>query len=361
MKRVLFLVADLCSRGAEHQMVTVATLMKKDGIDVSFFCYHTNNFFEQQLKDNGIPVIWKSLPNAVQRLLYVRHFIRNGHFDAVISFLQTDNLLNCFAALGGKKWKVITGERSSKESLLTSRRGRFISAFMKKADFIVCNSENAKRMWQKHYPAYADKLRVIYNHVLLPETTDNYVVRQGGKIHIIVAGAYSKVKNLVRLVEAVSMLSDREKSAIQIDWYGKMNANEESTKIQEECEKLVGQNKLEDCILFHDAVKDIAQRMRTSDVVALFSLWEGLPNSICEAMALGRPIIMTRISDYATLVDGNGVTCDPLDAQSISEALREVVTWNEKELKEKGMRSLELANELFSGEKILAMWKALFE
>lgn len=361
MKRVLFLIADLCSRGAEHQMVTIATLMKKDGIDVSFFCYHTNNFFEQQLKYNGIPVTWKRLPNTIQRLFYVRRFIRKGHFDAVISFLQADNMLNCFAALGSKRWNVINGERSSKESLLTSRRGRIISAFMRKADYIVCNSENAKRMWQKHYPSYADKLRVIYNHVLLPETTDNYVVREGGKIHVIVAGAYSKVKNPVRLIEAVSMLSGAERSALQIDWYGKINANEETVKIQEVCEKLVRQHELEDCILFHDAVKDIAQRMRSSDVVALFSLWEGLPNSICEAMALGKPVIMTRISDYATLIDGNGLTCDPLDTQSICDALREVVSWNETDLNIKGQRSLAIATELFSGETILGEWKSLFE
>lgn len=361
MKRVLFLVADLCSRGAEHQMVTIATIMKKDGIDVSFFCYHTNNFFEQQLKDNGIPVTWKRLPNTMQRLFYVRRFIRKGHFDAVISFLQTDNLLNCFASLGSKRWKVITGERSSKESLLTSRRGRIISTFMRKANYIVCNSENARRMWLKHYPEYADKLRVIYNHVLLPETSNKYVLREGGKIHIIVAGAYSKVKNPVRLVEAISMLSEAERSALQIDWYGKMNANEEATKIQEDCVKMVKQHNLSDCLVFHDAVKDIAQRMRSSDVVAIFSLWEGLPNSICEAMALGKPVLMTRISDYATLVDGNGLTCDPLDAHSISEALCEVVSWDENDLITKGQRSLELANELFSGDKILGSWKALFE
>ena len=200
MKRVLFLVADLCSRGAEHQMVTVATLMKKDGIDVSFFCYHTNNFFEQQLKENDIPVTWKKLPNTLKRLLYVRRYIRKGQYDAVISFLQADNMLNSFAALGSKRWKVITGERSSKEAQLTSRRGRIISAFMKKADYIVCNSENAQRMWQKHYPSYSEKLKVIYNHVLLPETNDNYVARKDGKTHIIVAGAYSKVKNPLRVV-----------------------------------------------------------------------------------------------------------------------------------------------------------------
>lgn len=361
MKRVLFLVADLCSRGAEHQMVTVATLMKRDGIDVSFFCYHTNNFFEQQLKENGIPVTWKRLPNALQRLVYVRRFIMKGRFDAVISFLQADNMLNCFAALGGKKWTVITGERSSKESLLTSFRGRIISAFMKRADYIVCNSENAKKMWQKHYPSYADKVKVIYNHVILPYIEDNYVIRNGGKIRIIVPAAYSTVKNTVRLVEALSLLTESERNAFQIDWYGNKNANEEAIRIQGECEQLVKHHKLEECILFHDAVRDIAQRMRSSDVVALFSLWEGLPNSICEAMALGKPVIMTRISDYSTLVDGNGVTCDPLDEQSICDALREVVKWNEKDLKKKAMRSLELANVLFSGEKILAMWKTLFE
>lgn len=360
MKRVLFLVADLCSRGAEHQMVTVATLMKRDGIDVSFFCYHTNNFFEQQLKENGIPVTWKKLPNTLRRLLYVRRYIRKGQYDAVISFLQADNMLNSFAALGSKRWKVITGERSSKEAQLTSRRGRIISAFMKKADYIVCNSENAQRMWQKHYPSYSEKLKVIYNHVLLPETNDNYVARKDGKIHIIVAGAYSKVKNPLRVVEAVSFLAEEERAGLQIDWYGKMNANEEARRIQDECESLVRESHLSDCVRFHDAVKDIAQKMREADVVALFSLWEGLPNSICEAMALGKPIIMTRISDYSKLVDENGITCDPLDAHAISGALKEAASWDEKLLYSKGQRSRAIAEELFSGEKILKAWKSLF-
>jgi glycosyltransferase involved in cell wall biosynthesis len=38
--------------------------------------------------------------------------------------------------------------------------------------------------------------------------------------------------------------------------------------------------------------------MYESDVVALVSKLEGLPNTVCEGMALGKPIIMTRVFRY---------------------------------------------------------------
>ena len=362
MKHILFIAADLCPRGSEHQMVTVACLLKHEGYDVSFVCYHTNNFFEHILIENDIPVIWLKLHNYAKRLFSVRRFVRKNSFDVVISFLQADNFLNDFAAFGGHKWKVITGERSSKESILTSSRGKIFGWFQKETDYIVCNSDNARKMWLKHYPIYAEKLKVIYNNVKLPIISSEYQFRRNGKTHIIIAGAYSNVKDPQGMIRAISMLDDSQQKALSVEWYGKIDANEEAVAVYSECEKLIQQNNLESVVSLNDATQDIANRMNEADVVALFSKWEGLPNSICEAMTIGKPVLMTRISDYARLIDEtNGYLCDIQNPTSIKEALEKIINTSEIELIAKGAASKKKAEALFSDQKIVSEWIKLIE
>lgn len=362
MKHILFLAADLCSRGAEHQMVTVACLLKKSGHDVSFLCYHTNNFFEHILTENNISVNWAHLPNRLQRMLTIRKTIRKGKYDVVISFLQTDNFLNDFSALGRHSWKVITGERSSKESLLSSRKGKIFGRFQKQSDYIVCNSENARKMWIKHYPQFKKKLRVIYNNVQLPPITSEYIIRKDGKTHVVVAGAYSYVKDPQSLIKAVTLMAEKHRQMLSIEWYGKIGTNVEADNVYEECKALITSNNLENTIELKDATTDIANRMNEADVVALFSKWEGLPNSICEGMAIGKPVLMTRISDYVQLIDEtNGYLCDVQNPTSIKEALEKIINTSEVELVAKGAASKKKAKALFSDQKILSEWIKLFE
>ena len=55
--------------------------------------------------------------------------------------------------------------------------------FQRFADCVVCNSENARNMWQQYYPNYTDKLFVIYNSVnLQPVTSTYYPKREGNSI-----------------------------------------------------------------------------------------------------------------------------------------------------------------------------------
>lgn len=343
-------------------MVTVACSLKRKGFDVSFACYHTNNFYEHILKENNIPVIWYNLPNHIKRLFFFRKLIRNGKFDAVISFLSADNFLNDFAALGGHKWKVITGERSSKESMLTSTRGRVFAWFQRSSDYIVCNSENARQMWIKHYPQYQKKLRVIYNNVHLQEITSNYIRRKDGRLKLVIAGAYSYVKDPFSLIKGLSLLTEEQLSKLAVDWYGKKGSNEEAENVLKECERLIFENHLENNIRLFDATQDITNKMYEADVVSLFSKWEGLPNAVCEGMALGKPIIMTKISDYQKLVDSsNGFLCDPQSPESIKNALVSLISLSDDDLVSLGNNSLAKARILFSDEYVINSWISLFE
>lgn len=97
--------------------------------------------------------------------------------------------------------------------------------------------------------------------------------------------------------------------------------------------------------------------MNEADAVGLFSKYEGLPNAICEGMMLGKPIVMTRVSDYATLVDdSNGFLCDWDSSETIKNALLRLINLRKDELLEKGKNSKTRAERLFSKERIIKQW-----
>lgn len=357
--KILFLSPNLGrgGGGAERQIVTVACLIKDAGCDVEFLCYAEGDFYAHILNDKQIPIQWFIYPNYFKRLFGVRKFIRKGKYDAVISFLETPNFLNNFAAVGGKRWKVITGERSAQERTFMSRKGKVFCWFQRYADYIVCNSDNARKMWMKHYPAYESKLRTIYNNVTSQPVTSKYVPKKDGKLHIIVAASYLDVKNPFGLVKALSMLPDDEKRKIHVDWYGKNDDHRKA--VYDEIHRQIMGYSLHN-ISLHPAIENIQDWMNEADIVAIFSKYEGLPNAICEGMMLEKPIIMTRISDYAVLVDEtNGFLCDWDKPETMKDALVQALRSSKEELIEMGKSSKSRAECLFSAESIKNKWMSL--
>lgn len=80
---------------------------------------------------------------------------------------------------------------------------------------------------------------------------------------------------------------------------------------------------IRDRVCFLGQRRDIARLLVNSDVFVLPSLYEGLPLSVLEAMAAGKPIVATAIggTDEA-IVDGvSGKLVPPRDAQSLAFAI----------------------------------------
>lgn len=357
--KVLFLSPNLGKEGggAERQIVTVGCLLKDAGFDVEYLCYADGDFYAPILEEKQIPIKCKLLPNYLKRMFYVRKFIRKGNYDAVISFLETPNFLNNFAAVGGKRWKVITGERSAQKRTFLSRKGKIFCWFQRYADYIVCNSDNAKKLWIKYYPQYEHKLVTIYNNVTLRSVSSSYMPKRDGRVHILVAASYQNVKNAIGLVNALALLNEQERGNIHVDWYGKKVIATTGTKEYDDACNAIEKNGLQDVITLHEGTTEIHDRMNEADAVGLFSKYEGLPNAICEGMMLGKPIVMTRVSDYATLVDdSNGFLCDWDSSETIKNALLRLINLRKDELLEKGKNSKIRAERLFSQERIIKQW-----
>ena len=357
MKKILCFIDNLGSGGAQRQLVNLALILKDNGYVIDFVMYGESNFFKHYLDKNGITVTEIKCTSTFDRMLKVTKYLKQSDTDVLISFLETPGFLACLAKAVGARWKLLTSERSAKEQTFHGFKMAIYNYFERYSDYKVCNSDNARKLWEYHKPQYADKLRVIYNPVLIKgESIADHPDKRW--LNIVVAASYQHLKNPVSLAKALLMLPIEIRSRLHIDWYGKILKFPENA--YEEAEKIIKESNLGDCLSLNAETKDIYRFMWQADAIGLFSTVEGLPNAICEGMTLGKPIIMTRISDYDILVGGNGILCDP-SPESIAEALKQFVELTPSERSKMGKISKLKAKSLFGKDEILRQWIDLIE
>jgi glycosyltransferase involved in cell wall biosynthesis len=106
----------------------------------------------------------------------------------------------------------------------------------------------------------------------------------------------------------------------------------------------------------------IADHYRRADVFVTATTWEGMPNTVLEAMACGLPIVGTQASGLRDLVrdDINGYLVPIKDADALAEALARLVD-NGYERRRMGRESRKLAEREFAWEFIAEQYTKVYE
>ncbi|MCF2622200.1 glycosyltransferase [Collinsella tanakaei] len=361
--KITCLIDSLVSGGAQRQLINLAKLLKDSGHVIDFLVYRDHSFFAELLHSFGITEVKIQSTNNLDLLIKVRKYLKSTSPDVLISFLETPNFIACFSSMGKHSWKLITNELSAKEASFTSQRAMLFKRFEKYSDAIVCNSKQACKLWNQYLPQYSQKMRVIYNPLVIEESAlvaPLWHPRRAGKLRIVVTASYQYLKNPVELARAVLMLDERERSVLQIDWYGRSEVVKGDTRAFDETESIVSEYGISGCLRLHEAIHDIYPAIASADIVGLFSTVEGLPNAICEGMYFGKPIVMTPISDFEILAGhGNGIIADGFDAPAIASALKKAIALSDDEIINMGEKSRELALSMFAPDIICEQWNTL--
>lgn len=85
---------------------------------------------------------------------------------------------------------------------------------------------------------------------------------------------------------------------------------------------------LHDHIRFTGPRNDMPEMLAITDIVTLPTWWEGLPVSLTEAMAMGKPVVASSVGGIPEIIDDHvtGVLIPPRDATALAEALLELLT-----------------------------------
>lgn len=168
------------------------------------------------------------------------------------------------------------------------------------------------------------------------------------KIMLMWIGVFREDKNLDQLLEAISLLPMDIKENIILILAGPDNkGNKEKLKL------LSQKLKIENQVIFKDAVynQEKYDLLECADVYIMPSLSEGMSMAILDAMACGKPCILTKQCGLEYYLDKNFFfMCEPF-SYDIKRAICEMYE-NKDRLRDMGKRAEKLTNTVFSWDKI---------
>jgi len=206
------------------------------------------------------------------------------------------------------------------------------------------------------------KVSVIYNGVDLNKFGSNFIDIDAIKTELGLKRDYSVVGMVAQLVDfkgypfflkaASLVLKNNPKVYFLVVGKGPLQ-----NELKNQAERLGIQNN----VVFVGFCKDITKILSIMDIFTLSSLREGLPISMIEAMAAGKPVVATHVGGVPELVrDGvTGFIVLPRDSEALAEKIIELL--NNKDKAEKmGTTGRKFVREKFSLERMIQEYESLY-
>lgn len=358
---ILCVIDSLGSGGAQRQLVNLGKGFKEYGHEVSFLVYHHETFFEPELEELNISIKYIIEPNYLKRIYKIRRYIRNGSYDAVLSFLEAANFMCEIAGLPIRKWRLVVGERDANPNIYRSFKLKFYRWFHVFSDYVVSNSNENIKIVKKINPLISSrKCKVIYNMVdynmWRPSSSANF---SSGKYFVLtVAASHQYKKNAAGLISAVNLIKKDIVDKLIINWYG----DESNDKSFQEAKKLIKIYSLSNTIKFMKATDNIKEIIQKSDAIGLFSYYEGFPNIICEAMACEKLIISSNVSDIPFILKNQSeFLVNPNDPIEIANTIEKAISLPVKTINQIGKNNRSYSLKIFNKNSILQSYLNLLQ
>lgn len=300
--KLLCVIDDLGSGGAQRQLVNIACALKERGHGVEFFIYYSGEHFKSQLDHAGILVHLHSKTSrfSLRPVVALRRLIRRGGFTSVLAFLETPAVYAEFACLGLRGVRLVVGERSTVPDGRASVSRVLKSHLHRLSHAVVANSQSHRDWLSSNFSFIEPKLHCIWNGIdtrifrPAPQQPDS-----SGEIRLLGVGRVASQKNLPRLASALR-LCRQQGLYVTLDWIGRVEDEGYHNMIL----GVIEDGGLATSWRWLGERRDVPDLLRQYDALILPSLWEGLPNVVCEALASGLPVLASDVSDNALLVQG---------------------------------------------------------
>ncbi len=347
--KICFVITQLGGGGAERVASILCNYFVSKGANVSIVCTSIFQHSEYEI-DKKISVyrISKNRQSIFQKAKKLREIILQEKPDVCISFLPNTDLIIWLSGIGSRTI-LISSERNSPKDYPKQLYLRILRLLgFLRADAVVFQSEGAKAFFSKRIQ---DKGIVIPNPICF-----NRLPTASSSIKRIVAvGRISPQKNYDLLVRSFSIFhKNHEDYTLQI--FGKDYSNGKLNSLI--CElglsRSVSRKDFSDCVW-----SDIAK----SSFFCLSSDFEGIPNSLLEAVAIGIPVISTdcRPGGARPLINGkNGLLVPVGNPLEYSSAMCKVAD-NLDSFKKGALEFRCEIKKKFDVETIGDRWLALFQ
>lgn len=272
--------------------------------------------------------------------------------DVILGMMSFSGTLAAIASLGLKVPFIISERNDPSTSTAFSVWEKRIIRFVYRhfVTSAIFQTEGAK----SYYYRKDDRRGVVIGNPLYLEDIPAPNSSTNETKQIISVGRLSMQKNYSLLLEAFSIVISKY-PGYTLTIYGEGD-------LRVVLERQIQQNNLSHCVFLPGIEKDIFKKLQTAEIFVLSSDFEGMPNALLEAMAMGLPVISTDYSEgNGTLITHlkNGIVVPRMNSRLLAEAM--VFLIENPELKrELGKEAVKVRDELDS-RIISKKWLATIE
>lgn len=369
MKKVCFLIPALDAGGAERVMLNLLRSLDRSRFTPLLVLLVKKGILLSDLpSDIRIRTVRGDKNGFFFKLLdsyRIAKLLNEERPDLIISFMWYTNAVTLFSRFIRRiKINIIISERTSTVSyedfLSNFIRGVVIRFLYPFADTIIAPSYGIKRKLVNNSGISKEKVIVIHNPVdirtirVKAEEGLEHTWYQGGKNTLIAVGRLRREKGFAYLLRTVSLLSSEGIDCKLVI----LGEGKERKNLQD----LVNKLRIEDKVFLAGFQSNPYKYLSRSTIFVLSSLYEGFPNVLLEAMALGVPSIATRCQTgpEEIVTDGiDGLLVPPADEKALADAVRRLLL--DEDLRKRLGEAGEKRAEDFSSDKIVKEYEALIE
>lgn len=356
--KYIFVIPRMGGGGAERVLANQANQFAEAGHDVTIMTivggesfYHLSDkvkYVSANVKinrKNRITAILSQATGFFKARRFFKKTIKAEKPDLVFSQQRQADIICYSIKKHGLDFKHVCYEINDPTVRSNSTQKR-LKKIYKKSQLLVCQTQTV-----------ADYYDQVPNKVVIANPIDPSLIpdRKPADLNKVVAvGRLDKQKNFAMLIKAFSKVVKEIPSAY-LNIYGE---GPKRAELQRDID-LLG---LQDSITLCGAKSQVLTHTCDSALFAMSSDYEGMPNALLEAMAIGLPVVCT---DFATGVakeligENNGIVVPVGDSDAMANAIIKILSHPERQ--EEICKDSRNKMTDFYNDKIMKRWLEVFE
>lgn len=343
MNSITFLIAGLKGGGTERICVTLANEFVNKGILVNLVVLSLDGAVRDKELNSKVNLVNLNTRNTRKSFFSVKDYISKNKTKKILVFnFQLAVVLVWIRMFSDLHFKIIArniNTLSEKSKLETNIWHKYITHFLtkvfyQKVDLLIAQSIGMTDDLIENYRFDKNNIKIINNPVnkRIEEYKINFEQSKNNK-EVLFVGRFAKAKGLKYLLEAFSLIEDKE---VKLRLVGE---GKEKEFLIELSKKL----KIENRIIFDKFQTNIIPYFLNAKVTVLTSIYEGFPNVLVESISLGTPIVSfdCKSGPREIIQDGiNGYLVDYLNIQDLKSKLELALSiqWDNKSIIQTGQK-----------------------
>ena len=350
--KIVFCIGSLGKGGAERVVANLSNYFI-DKYDVTIIKtikdeneYELNSKIKVFSLDKTKKICSNFVKRNIERAKTLINIIKKENPDIIISFLPDPTYTLMFANLFLNKKVIISVRNDPKIEYNTFIKRMLVKLLYTRADGFVFQTEDAKNWFSKKIQ---NKSTIIPNPINEKFIKDSYNGER--KKEIVTVGRLNEQKNHKLLIEAFEKVVKKHSEYV-LKIYG-------TGYLEEELKTYVKAKNLENNIKFMGQSDNVKDDIYKSGAFVLSSDFEGMPNALMEAMALGLPCVSTDCPcggpKFLIKNKKNGILVPIKDANKLANGINYMIE-NPEKAKFMGIEANKITNDL-NPKKINDRWE----